>query len=49
MRRQGNVINRQPTLNFVYLGDAVSKSADLDTEIERLVGAAWANVRRYSS
>ena len=34
---------------FVYLGGAISESADLDTEIKRRIGAAWARVRRYNS
>ena len=34
---------------FVYLGGAISESADLDTEIKRRIGTAWASVRRYSS
>ena len=33
----------------MYLGGAISESADLDTEIKRRTGAAWANVRKYSS
>ena len=33
----------------MYLGGAIGKSADLDTEIKRRIGAAWASVRRYSS
>ena len=33
----------------MYLDDAVSESTDLDIEIERHIGAAWASVRRYSS
>ena len=37
------------TTEFVYLGGAISKSADLDTEIKRRIGAAWASVRKYSS
>ena len=37
------------TIEFVYLGRAISESADLDTEIKRCIGAAWASVRRYSS
>ena len=32
-----------------YLGGAISESADLDTEIKRRIGAAWASVTRYSS
>ena len=35
--------------DFVYLGGAISESADLDTEIKRRIGAAWASVRKYSS
>ena len=31
--------------DFVYLGDAVSESADLNTKIKRRIGAAWASVR----
>ena len=30
---------------FVYLGDAISESADLGTEIKRRIGAAWGSVR----
>ena len=37
------------TTEFVYLRGAISESADLDTEIKRRVGAAWASVRKYSS
>ena len=37
------------TTEFVYLGGAISESADLDTEIKRRIGAAWAGVRKYSS
>ena len=37
------------TTEFVYLGDAISESADLDIEIKRRIGAAWASVRKYSS
>ena len=33
----------------MYLGGAISESADFDTEIKRRIGAAWASVRRYSS
>ena len=48
LRRQANNgINREPRL-FVYLGGAISESADLDTEIECRIGTAWASVRRYS-
>ena len=37
------------TNEFVYLGGAISESADLDTEIKRRIGTAWADVRKYSS
>ncbi|CAM9739406.1 unnamed protein product, partial [Ascophyllum nodosum] len=37
------------TTDFVYLGGAISESADLDIEIKRRIGAAWASVRKYSS
>ena len=37
------------TTEFVYLGGAISESADLDVEIKRRIGAAWASVRKYSS
>ena len=37
------------TTEFVYLGGAISESADLDIEIKRRIGAAWARVRKYSS
>ena len=37
------------TTEFVYLGGAISESADLDTEIKRRIGAAWISVRKYSS
>ena len=33
------------TTEFVYLGGAISESADLDIETERRIGAAWASVR----
>ena len=36
------------TTEFVHLGGAVSESADLDIEIKRRIGAAWASVRKYS-
>ena len=39
----------KPTTEFVYLGGAISESADLDIEIKRPIGAAWASVRKYSS
>ena len=39
----------KPTTEFVYLGGAISESADLDIEIKRCIGAAWASVRKYSS
>ena len=34
---------------FVYLGCTISESANLDTEIKRRIGAAWASVRKYRS
>ena len=37
------------TTEFVYLGGAISESADLDIEIKLRIGAAWASVRKYSS
>ena len=37
------------TTEFVYLGGAISESADLDIEIKRRIGAASASVRKYSS
>ena len=37
------------TTEFVYLGGAISESADLDIEIKRRIGVAWASVRKYSS
>ena len=37
------------TAEFVYVGGAISESADLDTEIKRRIGAAWGGVRKYSS
>ena len=36
------------TTEIVYLG-AISESADLDIEITRRIGAAWASARKYSS
>ena len=33
----------------MYLGGAISESADLDIEIKRRIGAARASVRKYSS
>ena len=39
----------EQTTKFVYLGGAISESADLDTKIKRRIGAAWASVRIYSS
>ena len=37
------------TTEFVHLGGAISESAELDIEIKRHIGAAWASVRKYSS
>ena len=37
------------TIEIVYLGGAISQSADLDTEIKRRIGAALASVTKYSS
>ena len=37
------------TTEFVYLGGAISESADLDIENKRRIGAAWASVKKYSS
>ena len=37
------------TTEFVCFGGAISESADLNTEIKRCIGAAWASVRKYSS
>ena len=37
------------TTEFLYLGGAISESADLDTETKRRIDAAWASVRKYSS
>ena len=37
------------TVEFVYLDGAIRESADLDTEMKRRIGAAWASVRKYSS
>ena len=37
------------TTEFGYLGGVVSESADLDTEVKRRIGAAWAGVRICSS
>ena len=39
----------EQTTEFVYLGGAISESADLDIEIKRRIGAAWASVRKNSS
>ena len=33
----------------MYLGGAISESADLDIEVKRRIGTAWASVRKYSS
>ena len=33
----------------MYLGGAISESADLDIEAKCRIGAAWAGVRKYSS
>ena len=33
----------------MYLGGAISESADVDIEIKRRIGAAWASVSKYSS
>ena len=38
----------EQTTEFVYFGGAISESAELDTEIKRRIGAAWAGVRTYS-
>ena len=37
------------TTEFVHLGGAISESADLDIEVKRRIGAAWASVGKYSS
>ena len=37
------------TIEFKYLDGTISESADLDTEIKRRTGAAWASVRKYSA
>ena len=37
------------TTEFVYLGGTISESTDLDIEIKRCIGAAWARVRGDSS
>ena len=37
------------TTEFVYLGGAISDNADLNIEIKRRIGAAWASIRKYSS
>ena len=37
------------TAEYMYLGGSISESVDLDTEIKRRIGAAWASVRKYSS
>ena len=39
----------KPTNELVYLGRAISESADLDIENKHRTGAAWANIRKYSS
>ena len=44
----GQRYNKQTT-ELLYLGGAISESADLDIEIKRRIGAAWASVRKYSS
>ena len=36
------------TTEFAHLGGVISERVDLDTEIKRRIGAAWASVRRYS-
>ena len=33
----------------MYLGCAISESADLDIETKHRIGAAWASIRKYSS
>ena len=40
---------RRQKTEFVYLGGAISESANRDTEIKRRIGAAWASVRNYIS
>ena len=37
------------TTESVYLGGVISESADLDIEIKRRIGTAWASVRKYIS
>ena len=44
----GQRYNKQ-TIEFGYLGGAISESAGLDTEIKRSIGAAWASLGKYSS
>ena len=39
----------KPTNELVYLGGAISESADLDIENKHRTGAAWANIRKYKS
>ena len=39
----------EQTTEFVHLGGAISENADLDTEIKRPIGAAWASDRIYGS
>ena len=44
----GQRYNKQ-TIELVFLGGAISESAELDIDIKRRIGAAWASVRKYSS
>ena len=37
------------TTEFVYLSGDISESVNLDTEIKRCIGAAWASVKRSSA
>ena len=47
LRRRGNGINRQQSLCTLVVLSA--RARNLDTEIKRRIGAAWASVRKYSS
>ena len=49
LRIEGAGQQYKQTSEFVYLGGAISESADLDTDIKRRIGVAWASVRKYSS
>ena len=37
----------KPATEFMYLGNVISESADLNTDVKRRLGAGWVSFRRY--